>query len=150
MDYFVELGHIGLFIAAFLAATLLPLSSELVLSSLLLAGLPAISLVLTATTGNVLGSFCNYLIGYWGSQQLTNTQLNKWLQRAENSLRQARIRYQKWGLVALLFAWVPVIGDPLTLVAGVLRVPWVAFVILVTIGKLLRYIVITYFVLQIS
>lgn len=67
MEYFTELGYIGLFIAAFLAATILPLSSEVVLSGLLLSGLPPTPLVIIATIGNVLGSLTNYALRYWAS-----------------------------------------------------------------------------------
>ncbi|MGB1466939.1 MAG: YqaA family protein, partial [Alcanivorax nanhaiticus] len=65
MEYFTELGHIGLFMAAFLAATVLPLSSEVVLVALLLNGLSPASLVTVATVGNVLGALVNYALGYW-------------------------------------------------------------------------------------
>ena len=67
MEYFSELGYFGLFIAAFLAATILPLSSEIVLSALLLSGLSPTALVAIATIGNVLGSLVNYVLGYWTS-----------------------------------------------------------------------------------
>ena len=64
MEYFTELGYIGLFVASFLAATILPLSSEVVLSALLLNGLSPVTLVTIATVGNVLGSLTNYALGY--------------------------------------------------------------------------------------
>jgi len=67
MDYFTELGYLGLFLASFLAATVLPLSSEVVLSVLLLNELNPALLVSVATVGNVLGAFTNYALGFWGS-----------------------------------------------------------------------------------
>ena len=138
MEYLAELGYPGLFIAAFLAATVLPLSSEVVLSGLLLAGLSPASLVSVATAGNVLGALLNYALGYWASR----TVVQKWLRITEADFCRARQRFERYGLISLLFAWVPVIGDPLTLIAGVLRVPLIWFLVLVTIGKCFRYIVV--------
>ena len=146
MEYFSELGHVGLFIAAFLAATILPLSSEIVLSALLLNDLPPTTLVITATVGNVLGSLTNYALGYWASLVV----VKKWLRMSEDDFLRAEQRFIKYGTFALLFAWVPVIGDPLTVIAGVLRVRLLWFLILVTAGKLLRYVVISYMVLQVN
>ncbi len=146
MEYFSELGHIGLFIAAFLAATILPLSSEIVLSSLLLKGLSPATLVIIATTGNVLGSLTNYALGYWVSLVV----VKKWLRMSEDDFLRAEQRFTKYGLFSLCFAWVPIIGDPLTVVAGVLRVRLHWFLILVTAGKFLRYVVISYMVLQVN
>lgn len=146
MDYFTELGYIGLFIASFLAATILPLSSELVLSALLANGLPPISLVIIATIGNVLGSLTNYALGYWASLGL----VKKWLKLSEEEFVSAEQRFKKYGVLSLFFAWVPIIGDPLTVMAGILRIRLLWFVILVTAGKLTRYIVISYITLQVG
>ena len=144
MEYFSELGYFGLFVAAFLAATILPLSSEIVLSALLLSGLSPIVLVTIAITGNVLGSLTNYALGYWASLGV----IKKWLKISEEEFVRAEQRFVKYGLFSLCFAWVPIIGDPLTVLAGVLRIQLLWFVILVSVGKLMRYIVISYFVLQ--
>jgi membrane protein YqaA with SNARE-associated domain len=144
MEYFSELGYFGLFIAAFLAATILPLSSEIVLSTLLLSGLSPNALVIIATIGNVLGSLVNYALGYWASLEI----VKKWLKISEQELVKAEQRFVKYGLFLLLFAWVPIVGDPLTVVAGVLRIRLLWFVILVAVGKLIRYVIISYLVLQ--
>jgi len=144
MEYFVELSYIGLFIASFLAATILPLSSEVVLSTLLLNDLPPAALIAVATTGNVLGSVVNYALGYWLSLDL----VKKWLKMSEIEFVKAEKRFDKYGKLSLCFAWVPVIGDPLTVIAGVLRIHIVWFLALVTLGKLLRYIVVSQLVLQ--
>lgn len=146
MEYFSELGHMGLFIAAFLAATILPLSSEIVLSALLLSGLSPTTIVIIATTGNVLGSLTNYAFGYWASLVV----VKKGLRMSEDDFVRAEQRFVKYGMFSLCFAWVPIIGDPLTVMAGVLRVRLQWFLILVTSGKLLRYIVISYIILQIN
>jgi membrane protein YqaA with SNARE-associated domain len=144
MEYFAEFGYIGLFVAAFLAATILPLSSELVLSALLFSGASPSTLIVIATTGNVLGSLINYALGYWASGSV----IKKWLRLSESDFLNAEQRFKKYGLWSLLFAWVPMIGDPLTVIAGLLRVRLLWFLILVTTGKLLRYIAISYFILQ--
>ncbi|GAA0212204.1 YqaA family protein [Kangiella japonica] len=135
MDLLVDYGYIGLFIASFLAATILPLSSELVLGALIINGLSPQLLVIVATVGNVLGSLTNYALGYWASK----TVLQKWLKMSESDFVKAEEKFNKYGLPVLLFAWVPVIGDPLTVIAGVMRVRLVWFLILVSIGKILRY-----------
>ncbi len=144
MEFFTELGFFGLFLSSFLAATVLPLSSEVVLTFLLLSGLDPTSLIAFATVGNVLGSFVNYAIGFWGSAFV----ISKLLRVSEPQFEKSERRFRKYGTWSLLFAWVPVIGDPLTLIAGVLRVNIVWFFVLVTLGKLGRYIVVAYVALS--
>jgi len=144
MEYFSELGYLGLFVASFLAATILPLSSEVVLTALLLSGVSPALLVAVATTGNVLGSCLNYALGYWGSKEI----IKRWLKMSEEDFVKAEQRFVKYGMFSLLFAWVPIIGDPITVVAGVLRVRLAWFVALVTAGKLARYVVISSLALQ--
>ena len=144
MEYFAELGYFGLFVAAFLAATILPLSSELVLSTLLLTELPPAVLVIVATIGNVSGSLVNYALGYWVSVGV----IKKWLKITEDEFIRAEQRFVKYGIFSLFFAWVPVIGDPLTVIAGVMRIRLLWFIVLVTTGKLMRYIVVSYVVVS--
>lgn len=144
MEHFSDLGYAGLFLSAFLAATILPLSSELVLSALLLGGLSPTTLVIVATTGNVLGSLTNYALGYWASKVM----VKKWLRMSEDDFVRAEQRFVKYGMFSLCFAWLPVVGDPLTVMAGVLRIRLRWFLLLVTAGKFLRYVVISYLVLQ--
>jgi len=144
MDYFSELGYLGLFLASFLAATILPLSSEVVLSVLLLNELNPALLVAVATVGNVLGAFTNYAIGFWGSKAF----VRRVLKIPEEDFIKAEERFKKYGVISLFFAWVPLIGDALTVVAGVLRINIVWFFVLVTLGKLIRYVVVSYLILQ--
>lgn len=137
MDILVEYGYAGLFIASFLAATILPLSSEVVLVSLLAGNYnPTISISL-ATAGNVLGSCVNYAIGMWGSIFFKR----KVLRISHNEFEKAKQRFTKYGVISLLFAWVPIIGDPLTVAAGALKIHIALFLMLVTIGKLIRYMI---------
>ena len=124
-----------LFCSAFIAATLLPLSSEALLGSLLYQHYSPLLLWLAATTGNTLGSCLNWHLGRWS----LHLQDKKWFPISARQLSRAQLQFQKYGLVSLLFAWIPIIGDPLTLLAGVMRVPFWTFLVLVAIGKGLRY-----------
>ena len=146
MEYLAEFGYVGLFLASFLAATILPLSSEVVLSFLLLNGLNPTILVSLATFGNVLGSFLNYAIGLWGGVFL----VKKVLKISEDEFGKAQQIFKKYGVLSLFFAWLPVIGDPLTVVAGALKINLLIFFILVASGKLIRYIIISYAILMAS
>ena len=143
MEYFTEFGYAGLFLASFLAATILPFSSEVVLSFLLLNNLNPTTLVLVATFGNVLGSLTNYAIGFWGSILV----IKKIFRMSEDEYIKSEQRFNKYGVFSLLFAWVPVVGDPLTVVAGALRINILLFFSLVASGKLIRYVVISYLTL---
>ena len=118
MEYLIEIGYLGLFLSAFLAATILPLSSEAVLTVLLFKDFNVATLIIVATAGNVLGSLTNYGIGYWLSIDV----VKKILRISDNQLLKARERFHTYGILSLCFAWVPIIGDPLTLIAGVLRI----------------------------
>ncbi|AWF79969.1 YqaA family protein [Microbulbifer sp. A4B17] len=146
MGYFLEFGFLGLFVSAFLAATILPLSSEIVMTGLLLQGLSPWALIIVATTGNVAGSLLNYALGYWASLGV----IKKWLRMSEEEFVKAEQRFKKYGVFSLFFSWVPIIGDPLTVMAGILRIRLVWFLLLVATGKCLRYLVVYYMVLQAS
>lgn len=143
MEYFTEFGYAGLFISSFLAATILPLSSELVLSVLLLKDLNPVILVTIATIGNVLGAIVNYTIGFGSSMFL----IRKVLKISDEEYSEAKTRFNKYGVISLFFAWAPLIGDPLTVVAGALKINILLFFIIVTSGKLIRYIIITFVIL---
>ena len=98
---------------------------------------------MVATSGNVLGSLVNYGIGLWGSIFV----MNKILKISEDEYRKSEQRFHRYGVFSLLFAWVPVVGDPLTVVAGALRVNIGVFLALVGTGKLARYIAVSYLTL---
>lgn len=127
---------LGLFGTAFLAATLVPMSSEAVLAALRVAGEREAWLLLAlATLGNTLGSLFNWALGRFA----LHWQDRRWFPIKRPELDRASLWFGRWGLWSLPFAWVPVIGDPLTLVAGVLRVPALPFLLLVGLGKAARY-----------
>lgn len=130
---------LSLFLISFLAATILPAQSELAIAGLKIAGHSnATLLIATATAGNVLGALVNWVLGRY----LIHFKDRKWFPVKENMLNKATGFYRKWGVWTLLLAWMPVIGDPLTLVAGLLRANIWLFLILVTLGKAARYAVI--------
>jgi membrane protein YqaA with SNARE-associated domain len=136
---FIEWGYWGLFIASFLAATILPLSSELVLTALIAGGLSVPWLLAVATIGNVLGSLTNYALGYFAKLDL----IKRWLRMSDHDMRMAQQRFAKYGSLCLCFSWVPIIGDPLTLIAGVLRMHVLWFLVLVAPFKFMRYVLVS-------
>ena len=139
MESLAEYGLWGLGLSAFLAATLLPLSSELVLAALLLAGNNATSVIIIATIANVAGSIVNYLVGRWGADSI----LHRWFKLSTVQTDKAERQFNRYGIWSLLLAWVPIIGDPLTFVAGIMKVRFSLFLVLVTIGKFGRYYILT-------
>ncbi|UIN53695.1 MULTISPECIES: YqaA family protein [Pseudomonas] len=129
-------GYLGLFLAAFGAATLLPLQSEAVLVGLLVSDRYWLwGLLAVATLGNVLGS----LVNWWLGRGLERFQDRRWFPVSRKHMERARVHYQRYGHWSLLFSWLPVIGDPLTLIAGVMREPLGRFLLIVTIAKGARY-----------
>ena len=128
--------YLSLFLISFLAATIFPLSSELTLASLLsTSNHNSFVLIGTASLGNVLGSVFNWVLGFYLFKYINN----KWFPFKENQINEASKRFQKLGVCSLLFAWVPIIGDPLTFIAGILKINFLLFLVLVAIGKISRY-----------
>ena len=128
--------YFGLFAAAFGAATLLPLQSEALLVGLLVYGEhPPWALVAVATAGNVLGSAVNWLLGRY----IERWRGKRWFPVSNEQLRRAERGYHRYGRWSLLLSWVPIIGDPLTVVAGILREPFWSFMAIVLLAKLGRY-----------
>ncbi len=128
----------GLFAVAFVAATILPAQSEAALVGLLVLGKQSpVLLVIVATIGNVLGSVTNWLLGRW----IEHYRHRRWFPVSEQALDRATGWYRRWGRWSLLLSWAPIGGDALTVAAGVLREPIWSFLLLVTIAKAGRYIV---------
>ena len=136
--------YLTLFATAFAAATLLPAYSEILLGTLLAKGYGPFWLWLAATTGNTLGSVVNGIIG----RQVDRFKHKRWFPMTEVQLNNARNRFNRFGQWSLLMGWLPIGGDALTLVGGIMRVPWLNFVILVGIGKGLRYAIVLWLVLS--
>ena len=133
-------SYIGLFVAALGAATLLPMQSEAVLVGMLLSDRYVVSTLLAvATVGNVLGSALNWLLG----RSVERFRHKRWFPVSESKLEKAQQSYLRYGRWSLLLSWVPIIGDPLTVVAGVMREPLWSFLLIVTLAKGVRYLVLT-------
>ena len=139
----ILISYFQLFIISFLAATILPLSSELVLSTMLLTdSFDKYLLLVVASFGNILGSSVNWYLG----KKILIFKDKKWFPASEAQIERSEIYFKKYGIWSLLLAWVPIIGDPLTIIAGVLRVRFLTFLTLVSISKISRYVFLIFIV----
>ncbi len=129
-----------LFLSAFLAATILPFYSEIMLYALLREGGDPALLVVVATIGNTLGAAVNWLLGLY----LLHFQDRRWFYFSREQISSAQRWFQCYGKWSLLMAWAPVGGDALTLVAGIMKVRFGIFILLTGTGKLLRYLFVVY------
>ena len=133
--------YLSLFGISFLAATILPFSSELTLAGLIsTSNYDNLLLLVFASFGNVLGSVFNWGLGFYAR----NLTIKKWFPFKETQIERSSKWFSKFGKWSLLFAWLPIVGDPLTFVAGLLKVRFLDFIILVAIGKVSRYLIIFY------
>jgi membrane protein YqaA with SNARE-associated domain len=132
------LAYASLFLVAFAAATILPMPSETALVALLLADYSPWLLLLVASVGNILGSTVNWVLG----RAIDRYGRDRWFPASGPAIDRAAQWYRRYGRWSLLLAWAPVIGDPITLAAGVLRERLAVFLILVTIAKVGRYLVV--------
>lgn len=125
-----------LFLSAFGAATLLPLQSEAVLLGLLVnSSYSAFNLIAVASVGNILGSCVNWYLGL----KIEQYKDRKWFPASEQQMQKAQRSYQKYGYWTLLLSWVPMLGDPITLIAGLLKENFARFLLIVSIAKIGRY-----------
>lgn len=130
-------AYAGLFIAALGAATILPMQSEAVLVGMLLADYSPWLVVGVASLGNVLGSVINWGLG----RGLERFRHHRWFPASDAALERAQRWYKRYGKWSLLLSWVPIIGDPITVIAGVMREPLPVFLLLVALAKIGRYLV---------
>ncbi|PYG56497.1 YqaA family protein [Rhizobium sp. UGM030330-04] len=129
--------YAGLFLTAFVAATILPMQSEAALAGLiLLKSQPVWLLVAVASAGNVAGSFVNWLLG----RGIEGFRHKRWFPVGEAALQRSQNWYRRYGRWSLLLSWAPLIGDPLTVAAGIMKEPLPVFLLLVTIAKVGRYV----------
>ncbi|MCO8062529.1 YqaA family protein [Acinetobacter lwoffii] len=125
-----------LFLSAFGAATLLPLQSEALLLGLLVQGKQhTVLLIAVASLGNILGSCVNWYLGL----KIEHYKNKKWFPVSADKMLKAQTTYQKYGYWSLLLSWVPIIGDPITLIAGLLKENFARFLLMVSIAKIGRY-----------
>ena len=137
-------GYAPLFLLSFLASTLLPLGSEWLLVLMLMKGYPALATIMTATVGNFLGAVTTYLIGLYGGSFL----IERVMRVSAVQQERAHKYYRRYGTFSLFFSWLPVIGDPLCLVGGLMRINFWVFTALVASGKMLRYSIVALITMQ--
>ena len=130
-----EFGYLGLFAVSFGAATVLPFASEPVVVLMVTGRYSLWAVWALATAGNCSGALLNYYIGRGG----TNWWVSRYCRTEPRALTAARERFSRWGAPVLFFSWVPIIGDPLTVIGGVLQIPLRVFAAWVFAGKALRY-----------
>ncbi len=127
---------LGLFASAFLAASFFPFQSELLFIALLKANnYPDILLLTAASIGNTCGSVLNW----WLGRSIARYGNRRWFPISQKTLHKAEGWFVRWGKWSLLLSWVPIIGDPLTMIAGVLRTRFLPFILIVGIAKTARY-----------
>jgi len=124
-----------LFVLSFLAATVIPIGSEWLVVVMIITGFSPTQTVITATVGNYLGGCSTYLIGIYGSDFLKY----RLLRIGDTELIRAERIYTKYGSWSLLLSWLPIIGDPLCLLAGIFKIGFIRFSLLVFSGKFCRY-----------
>lgn len=127
----------SLFVTALIAATIFPAQSEALLATLVIKTDIALWLLIAvASIGNIVGSCLNWVLGFY----VEKLKHHKWFPVKESALIVAQTRYRKYGRWSLLLSWVPIIGDPITVMAGVMKERFVPFLIIVTIAKVARYV----------
>ncbi len=135
MDWFIEWGYLGLFVGAFIAATILPFSSDVMLVGLLAAGGDALPAILAASLGNWLGGLTSYYIGHLGRWE--------WIERlgvSRTKLEQQRVNIERYGALLALMTWLPVVGDLMAVALGFYRVSFVRSAVYMLVGKSARFV----------
>jgi len=145
VDWLKQPGYPALFLLSFLASTLLPLGSEWLLVLMLVKGYDPATSVLTATIGNTLGACTTWLVGRYGGDWL----MGHLFRISQQQRQRAEAWYQRYGILSLLLSWLPVVGDPLCLVGGLLKIRFTIFLLLVGVGKLVRYAVVAWLTLRV-
>ena len=141
----ILISYLQLLIISFLAATILPLSSELVLSTMLLTdSFDKYLLLVVASFGNIFGSSVNWYLG----KKILILKDKKWFPVNKKQIAKSEMYFKKYGIWSLLLAWVPIIGDPLTVIAGILRVNFFTFLLLVSLSKTSRYIFLIFIIFK--
>ena len=143
-EWLINYGFYSLFILSFLASTLVPLGSEWLLVAMLLSKSDPFTAVGIASAGNYLGALSTYWIGLYGGDFLKR----RVLRMDEKSTQKAEKFYARFGSYSLLLSFLPIVGDPLCLIGGVLRVGFIRFSLLVFSGKLARYAAVAWLTLQ--
>lgn len=135
LQFLIDHGIWGMFIAAFLAGSIFPLSSEFVLAALIAAGLAPLDLLVASTAGNTLGGCLNYGLGRMGREEW----IERWLKISPERLERGKHYVRRFGFWAGLLSWIPFIGELVTVALGYLRVNFPLTFCTVFLGKLIRY-----------
>jgi membrane protein YqaA with SNARE-associated domain len=139
MDY-ISLGYFGIFIAAFLAATILPAPSEIIIVLAFQNNFSVEFVIIFATLGNSFGSFTNYYIGRFGIQLFKSKNLTFKENRKQYWIQKSN----QYGYWLGFLAWVPIIGDPLIILLGALKINYKPLFATISLGKLIRYLIVTW------
>ncbi|AYK15670.1 MAG: YqaA family protein [Methanosarcina flavescens] len=138
-SFLADYGYLNLFVLSFLASTILPLGSEALIIALIYQDFNPFAVVMVATLGNFLGSCTTYYLGLKGRPVL-----EKYLSPSPEKIEKIEKFFKKYGLYTLLFTWVPGIGDIITMVAGLMQLPFRYFSVMVFLGKFGRYFTVAY------
>lgn len=137
MDWVEQYGYAGLFLFSLLAATIIPVSSESALAGAILLKMEPMAVLFWATIGNCGGTLINYFLGKWIGVKWLDKKVSRSQQHAYNLAK-------KYGWWSLLLSWLPIIGDPITIVAGILRWNFINFMLIVFPLRFIRYYIIVY------
>ncbi|WP_340820288.1 YqaA family protein [Methanolobus sp. WCC4] len=135
-----EHAYVGLFIASFLASTILPLGSEAFVVLLISKGFDTLPIIMVASVGNYLGSCTTYYVGLRGRTDI----IERFFSISEEQLKRTDSMFSKYGTFLLLFTWMPLIGDAIAATGGVLKLDFRTFSIYVFLGKFARYVTLAY------
>ncbi|MDR0231128.1 MAG: DedA family protein [Dysgonamonadaceae bacterium] len=137
MEYLLTWGYLGLFLGSFLAATILPFSSEILVTGMLLAKASPIYVLIVATLGNWLGSLSTYGIGWLGKWEW----IEKWFKTSREKIEKQQKKITKYGSFLAFFVWLPIIGDVFALALGFYKVNFIKCSTFMLIGKFLRFLI---------
>jgi len=133
--------YLSLFISCFLSATILPFASEIGLAAVIASGYDPVISVIVATIGNSLGGITNYFLGRFGKFL--------WFKK-KNLDDKKKMKYstyiKKYGSLCALISWVPIIGDPILIVLGYMRISFIPVLLYMVIGKFIRYVLVAFFI----
>jgi membrane protein YqaA with SNARE-associated domain len=139
--YFLEYHNFYLFLISFLSATILPISSEMILSMIFYKGISKMDALLYATLGNSLACILNYFLGYFVFKTMNQKSLKifniKFKLPSSEDLSYRIV--QKYHYYAILFSWLPIIGDPITILSGYFKFPLISFILIASFLRFLRY-----------
>ena len=137
MESLLDYGYLGLFLGSFLAATVFPFSSDVLLVGMLLAGGNPVATVVVATAGNWLGGLTSYWVGWLGKMEW----LERWFRVRHETLERHRTKVERWGALLALMTWLPFVGDLFAIVLGFYKAPFIPSALWMLVGKGGRFIV---------